>query len=46
MFSESNIMVAKDLLKYDESKISGMTGISKKRIRNMQKLIEQIFYPK
>jgi len=39
-------MVAKDLLRYDESKIARMTGISKKRINNMRKLIEQIFYPK
>jgi len=45
-FSESNMMIAKDLLRYDESKIARMTGISKKRINNMQKLIEQIFYPK
>ncbi len=46
IFSECNIMVAKDLLKYDVSKIARITGISKKRISNMQKLIEQIFYPK
>jgi len=46
IFSESNMMIAKDLLRYDESKIARMTGISKKRINNMQKLIEQIFYPK
>ena len=46
ILSESNIMVAKDLLRYDESKVSKMTGISKNRIRNMQKIIEQIFYPK
>ena len=45
IFSECNIMIAKDLLRYDESKISKMTGISKKRISNMQKLTEQIFYP-
>jgi hypothetical protein len=46
IFSESNMMIAKDLLRYDESKIARMTGISKKRISNMQKLVEQIFYPK
>ena len=46
IFSESNIMIAKDLLRYDEEKISRMTGISKKRIANLQKLVENIFYPK
>jgi len=45
IFSESNMMIAKDLLRYDESKIARMTGISKKRISNMQKLTKQIFYP-
>ena len=45
IFSESNIMIAKDLLRYDETKISRMTGISKKRISNLQKLVEQIFHP-
>ncbi|MDH3192068.1 MAG: restriction endonuclease [Nitrosopumilus sp.] len=45
IFSESNIMIAKDLLRYDDKQISQMTGISTKRISNMQKLIEQIFYP-
>ena len=44
VFSESNMMIAKDLLRYDETKIARMTGISKKRISNMQKLIEQIFH--
>ena len=46
IFSESNIMVAKDLLRYDDEKISRVTGISKKRIRNWQKLVEQIFDPR
>ena len=46
VFSESNMMIAKDLLRYDETKIARMTGISKKRISNMQKLIEQIFHPR
>lgn len=46
VFSDCNIMIAKDLLRYDEEKIARMTGISKKRIGNMQKLIEQIFCPK
>ena len=45
IFSESNIMIAKDLLRYNAEKISKMTGISKKRISNLQKLAEQIFYP-
>jgi len=46
IFSECNIMIAKDLLRYDDEKIARITGLSKKRIGNMQKLIEQIFYPK
>jgi len=46
VFSESNMMIAKDLLRYDDTKIARMTGISKKRINNMQKLVEQIFYSK
>ena len=45
VFSESNMMIAKDLLRYDDSKISRMTGISRKRIASLQKLAEQIFYP-
>ncbi len=45
IFSECNIMIAKDLLRYDEDKISRMTGISRRRISNLQKLIEQIFHP-
>jgi len=46
IFSECNIMIANDLLKYDASKIVRITGISKKRINNMQKLAKQIFHPK
>lgn len=46
IFFESNMMIAKDLLKYDETKISRMTGISKKRIFNLQKMVEMIFNPK
>ena len=46
VFSESNMMIAKDLLRYDDTKIARMTGVSKKRINNMQKLVEQIFYLK
>jgi len=46
IFSESNMMIAKDLLRYDYAKIATMTGISKKRIKNMQKLAEQIFHSK
>ncbi|HEY5734998.1 MAG TPA: restriction endonuclease [Nitrosopumilus sp.] len=45
IFSESNMMVAKDILRYDEKRISRMTGISQKRIKNLQKLVEQIFNP-
>lgn len=44
--SESNIMIAKDLLRYDDVKISKITGISKKRIANLQNLVEQIFQMK
>jgi hypothetical protein len=33
IFSESNMMIAKDLLRYDDTKIARMTGISKKRIK-------------
>lgn len=43
VFSENNIMIAKDLLQYNASRISRITGISKKRIENMQELIGQIF---
>lgn len=46
IFSKCNIMIAKDLLKYDEVKIAKMTGVPKNRIINMQKLVERIFYPK
>ena len=46
IFSESNMMIAKDLLRYDYAKIARMTGISKKRIKNMQRLAEQIFHSK
>ena len=46
IFSESNMMIAKDILRYDEKRISKMTGISQKRVRNLQKLVEQIFNPK
>jgi len=46
VFSESNMMIAKDLLRYDDTNIVRMTGISKKRISNMKKLVEQIFYSK
>ncbi|MDH3278928.1 MAG: restriction endonuclease [Nitrosopumilus sp.] len=46
VFSETNIMIAKDLLRYNDVKIAEMTGISKKRINNMQNLVEHIFYSK
>lgn len=45
IFSESNMMVAKDILRYNEKRISKMTGISQKRIKNLQKLVKQIFNP-
>lgn len=45
IFSDSNIMMAKELLRYDEVKIARMTGISKKRISNLQKLVDKIFHP-
>ncbi len=41
-FSQQNIMIAKDLLKYKESLLSKLTGISEKRIHNLTKLVEQI----
>ena len=46
VFSEGNMMIAKDLLRYDDAKIAMATGISKKRINNMQKLVEQILHSK
>jgi len=39
------MMVAKDILRYDEKRISRITGISQKRVKNLQKLVEQIFNP-
>lgn len=45
MFSESNFMIAKDLLEHDKSHIAKITGISEKRIYNLQKLVEKILYP-
>ena len=45
IFADSNMMIAKDLLRYDDAKISRMTGISRKRINNLQNLVEQIFHP-
>ena len=46
IFSESNIMIAQELVRYDSFQISKMTGISQKRIHNLQKLIKQIFRQK
>ena len=40
--SNANIMIAKDLLRYRDVEISSITGISKKRIKNMQEMVEQI----
>ncbi|MBI5860518.1 MAG: restriction endonuclease [Nitrosarchaeum sp.] len=42
IFSGIGMMVAKDLLEYDEIKLSKKTGIHTKRIRNLQALIKQI----
>ena len=46
IFVKNKIMIARDLLRYDVLKISKITGISKKRIYNLQKMTEHIFYPK
>ena len=46
------MMIAKDLLEYDEIKLSKKTGIHTKRIQNLQVLIKKILqwlsikYPK
>ncbi len=44
--AKSNMMIAKDLLRFSDSDIASNTGISKKRIRNIQNLAEQILYQK
>jgi len=41
-FFENNIMIAKNILKYDENYLSKITGISKKRINYFQTLAGQI----
>jgi hypothetical protein len=41
-FFENNIMIAKNILKYDEGYLSKITGISRKRINYFQTLVEQI----
>jgi hypothetical protein len=41
-FFENNIMIAKNILKYDENYLSKITGISKKRINYFQTLAVQI----
>ncbi len=40
--SQNNMMLAKDLLKYDTSYLSDHTGISKNRIDSLKQTIEQI----
>ncbi|MBI4131930.1 MAG: restriction endonuclease [Nitrosarchaeum sp.] len=42
IFSNIGMMIAKDLLEYDEIKLSKKTGIHAKRIRNLQVLIKKI----
>jgi hypothetical protein len=46
VFSETNIMIAKDLITHNKTEISRITSISEKRISNLQKLAAQIFHPK
>jgi len=41
-FFQNNIMIAKNILKYDENYLSKITGISKKRINYFQVLVRQI----
>lgn len=41
-FSELNIMIAKDILKYKTPELSKLSGISEKRIHNLSQLVEQI----
>jgi len=43
-FLECNITIAKDLIRYSDSEIAKITGISKKRITYLQNLVDQIFY--
>lgn len=40
--SQQNIMIAKDLLKYNESNLSKLTGISEKRIHTLARLVQEI----
>ena len=42
IFSQNGIILAKNLLNYTETDLSKKTGINSKRIKNFQKLIEQI----
>ena len=42
IFLGIGMMIAKDLLEYDEIKLSKKTGIHPKRIRNLQALVNQI----
>ena len=42
-FLECNIIIAKDLIIYNDSEIAKRTGISKKRITHLQNIVDQIF---
>jgi len=43
VFSKNHIMLAKDLLEYSEYDLAKITGIKIQRIKNFQKLIQQLF---
>jgi hypothetical protein len=43
VFSQNHIMLAKDLLEYTEYDLAKITGIKLQRIKNFQKLIQQLF---
>ena len=42
IFSNNNIMIATDLLKFDKKKLMNLTGLSEKRISNLIRLVKQI----
>ena len=43
IFSQNHIMLAKDLLDFTEYDLAKITGINLQRIKNFQKLIQQLF---
>lgn len=45
-FSKTNVLIAKDLLKYHPSDLSKKTGISIKRLTNLQNLVAEIILEK